>query len=85
MPRNVTKIVAAYTSRETMEHFTRVVPSSEIAKQNYNLAVSTSVKQEEEGEIINIIQLNAEIERVVARGDILRREINVIIAEIEKV
>jgi type I restriction enzyme M protein len=55
MPRNVTKIVAAYTSRETMEHFTRVVPSSEIAKQNYNLAVSTSVKQEEEGEIINII------------------------------
>ena len=32
---------------------------------------------------INITELNAEIERIVAREDVLRHEINAIIAEIE--
>jgi hypothetical protein len=34
-------------------------------------------------ETVDIIVLNAEIERIVARGDVLRREISAIIAEIE--
>jgi len=50
---------------------------------NYNLSVSTYAEQEDTCEIVDIIALNAEIERIVAREDGLRREINAIIAEIE--
>jgi len=80
---NIKKIVAAYTSRETVEHFTRLVPYSEIAEQNYGLSVSSYVEQEDTRSVVNITELNAEIEHIVARGDVLRREIAAIIAEIE--
>jgi hypothetical protein len=33
---------------------------------------------------VNITELNAEIERIVAREDVLRQEIAAIVAEIEK-
>ena len=80
---NISKIVAAYTNRETVEHFTRLAPNSEIAEQNYNLSVSSYVEQKDTREIVDITELNAEIERIVTRGDVLRREIAAIIAEIE--
>jgi type I restriction enzyme M protein len=80
---NIKRIVAAYSSRETIEHFTKLVPNSEISEQNYNLSVSTYVEQEDTREVVDITVLNAEIECIVARGDVLRREINAIIAEIE--
>ena len=82
-PDNISKIVAAYTQRETLEHFTKLVPNSEIAEQNYNLSVSSYVEQEDKREVVNITELNAEIERIVAREDVLRQEINAIVAEIE--
>jgi type I restriction enzyme M protein len=45
--------------------------------------VSTYVEQEDKREPVDITALNAEIERIVEREDILRREIAAIIAEIE--
>jgi len=80
---NIEKIVAAYTNCETVQHFTKLVPNGEIAEQGYNLSVSTYVEQENTREVVDITALNAEIERIVAREDVLRREINAIIAEIE--
>jgi type I restriction enzyme M protein len=59
------------------------VPNSEIAKQDYNLSVSTYVEQEDTREKIDIVALNTEIEKIVAREQILREEIDKIIAEIE--
>jgi type I restriction enzyme M protein len=59
------------------------VPNSEIAEQDYNLSVSTYVEQEDTREKIDIVALNAEIEKIVAREQILREEIDKIIAEIE--
>ena len=82
---NIERVISAYTTRETEEYFTRLVPNSEVAEQDYNLSVSTYVEQEDKREIINITELNAEIERIVAREDVLRREIATIIAEIEGV
>ena len=55
----------------------------EIAAQDYNLSVSTYVEQEDTREVINITELNAEIKRIVAREQVLRDEIDKIIAEIE--
>jgi len=81
----IDKIVAVYSSRETVEYFTRLVPNSEIAEKNHSLSVSTYIEQEDTREIVDITELNAEIERIVARGDVLRREINAIVTEIEGV
>jgi len=80
---NIEKIVAAYTSRESVQHFTKLVHNADIAAQDYNVSVSTYVEQEDKRETVDITALNAEIERIVAREDVLRREISAIIAEIE--
>ena len=90
MSSNIEKIVIAYADycngveRSTHDkYFSRIVPNADIVEQNYNLSVSTYVEQEDTREVIDITELNAEIERIVARGDALRKEIAAIIAEIE--
>jgi type I restriction enzyme M protein len=80
---NIDRIVSAYTDRENIEYFAKLVPSPTVAEKEYNLSVSAYVEQEDKREIVDIAVLNAEIERIVAREDILRREIAAIIAEIE--
>ena len=80
---NITKIVDAFVKRQSTRYFCRMVPNEEIAKQEYNLSVSTYVEQEDTREVINITELNAEIKRIVAREQVLREEIDKIIAEIE--
>lgn len=80
---NIHKIVEAFVSRADTEHFTRCVPYEEIAENDYNLSVSTYVEQKDTREVINIVKLNAEIEQIVAREQVLRDEIAKIIAEIE--
>ena len=80
---NINAILDAYTARADADYFARLVPNAEIAGQDYNLSVSTHVPQEDKREVVDIRRLNAEIERIVAREEKLRREINAIIAEIE--
>ena len=80
---NIAKIVASFVDREDKDYFCRLVPNDEIAEQDYNLSVSTYVEQEDTREVINITELNAEIKRIVAREQVLRDEIDKIIAEIE--
>ena len=80
---NIEHIVAAYAAREDVEYFARNVRNDEIAGQDYNLSVSSYVEPEDKREAIDIKKLNAEIEEIVAREDVLRREIAAIIAEIE--
>lgn len=80
---NIAKIVASFVDREDKDYFCRLVPNDEIATQDYNLSVSTYVEQEDTREVINITELNAEIKRIVAREQVLRDEIDKIIAGIE--
>ena len=80
---NITAILDEYIARENKDHFTRLVPNSEIEEQNYNLSVSTYVEQEETREFIDIKVLNAEISDIVSKVDKLRNEIDIIVAEIE--
>jgi type I restriction enzyme M protein len=80
---NIEKIVAAYEKREDAEYFVKLVPNGDISAQDYNLSVSTYIEQEDRREKVDITKLNAEINRIVAREEVLRREINAIIAEIE--
>ena len=80
---NITNIVNAFASRADAPHFARCVPHEEIKGNDYNLSVSTYVEQEDTREVIDIVQLNAEIERIVVREQVLRAEIAKIIAELE--
>ena len=81
--KNIDTIIDAYTKRADSDHFTVLVPNADIATQDYNLSVSTYVEQKDTREVIDIAVLNAEIEEIVAREQILRDEITKIIAEIE--
>ena len=45
--------------------------------------MSSYVEQEDTREVVDIVKLNAEIEAIVARENVLRDEIDKIIAEIE--
>ena len=80
---NIDAIVAAYAEREDKEYFTRLVPNGEIAEQDYNLSVTTYVEREDTRKKVDIVSLNAEIAEIVAREQVLRGEIDRIIAEIE--
>ena len=80
---HIKKIVDAFVSHADADHFARCVPYEEIANNEYNLSVSTYVQPEDTREVIDITKLNAEIEQIVAREQVLRDEIARIIAEIE--
>ena len=81
---NIRHIVDEFVSRADVDHFARCVPYEEIAQNEYNLSVSTYVQPEDTREVIDIVKLNAEIEQIVAREQVLRDEIAKIIGEIEK-
>ncbi len=80
---NVDKIVDVFTRREEVKHFTHLAGYEEVAENDYNLSVSTYVEAKDTREKIDIKKLNAEIEQIVAREQVLRDEIAKIIAEIE--
>lgn len=80
---NQDKILDAFTNREDIEHFGRLVPNSEIAENDYNLSVSSYVEGEDTTEVIDITKLNAEIKSIVAKQSTLRSEIDRIVSEIE--
>ena len=80
---NINKIIDVFVSREDKQYFSRLVPNSEVAEQDYNLSISTYVEHEDTREKIDIVKLNAEIKEIVAREQMLRDEIDKIIAEIE--
>ena len=82
-PENIDNIVNAFTNREDKEHFCHLAAYDEVAENDYNLSVSTYVEQEDTREVIDIKELNRQISEIVAREQVLRDEIDKIIAEIE--
>jgi type I restriction enzyme M protein len=82
-PENIERIVNTFANRKEIKHFSHLASYDEIVGNDYNLSVSTYVEAEDTREKIDIVKLNAEIEKIVAREQILRDEINKIIAEIE--
>ena len=82
-PANIDHIVDEYASRADVDHFARLVSYEEIKEQDYNLSVSTYVEAEDTREKVDIVKLNAQIEEIVARENVLRAEIDRIIAENE--
>lgn len=80
---HIQKIVEIYTKREEVKYFSHLATFEEISENDYNLSVSTYVEVEDTREKIDIIELNDEITKIVAKEQGLRDEIDMIIAEIE--
>lgn len=80
---NIDNIVSLFSNREDVQYVCRLVQNSEIAEEDYNLSVSTYVEQEDTREKIDITVLNQQIAEIVAKENVLRAEIDKIIAEIE--
>ncbi len=81
---NIDNILNAYKNRETVQYFSKLVKKEDIENADYNLSVSTYVESEVTREVIDITVLNAKITGIVERENILRAEIDAIIAEIEE-
>jgi len=82
-PENIDNILKYFTDRQDIEHVASLVGGDKIAEEDYNLSVSTYVEKEDTREKIDIVKLNAEIKEIVAREQVLRDEIDKIIAAIE--
>lgn len=80
--QNIDNILNAYKDKIDKDYFSKLVSNKLIAENDYNLSVSTYVEKEDTREIIDIEKLNREIEEIVKREDILRKEINKIIKEL---
>ncbi len=80
---NRATILEAFTARVDVAHFARVVDYGDIADNGYNIAVSSYVEAEDTREAVDIIKLNAEIDRIVASQSKLRGQIDAIVADIE--
>lgn len=80
---NIDRIVDVFSKRGEVEYFSKLATHDEISENDFNLSVSPYVKSEDTREQIDIKALNAEIEEIVARENVLRTEIDKIIAEIE--
>lgn len=80
---NRNRILEAFAERQDVDFFARMVPNPEIAENDYNIAVSSYVEQEDTTEAVDIVALNAEIARIVVQQAELRTQIDAIVANLE--
>ena len=82
-PGHIQRIMQVFDSKENIEYFSRSVPHEEIVANDYNLSVSSYVEAKDNREVVDIVELNAELKITVAKIDQLRSDIDAIVAEIE--
>ncbi|MGX6396898.1 type I restriction-modification system subunit M [Rothia kristinae] len=82
-PENQEHILGWFTAREDVEYVARLVPHEKITENDYNIAVSSYVEQEDTRETVDIQELNAQIARIVQRQAELRTSIDAIVADLE--
>ena len=81
---NIEHIVKIFTDRKDIDYVAKLVSNTEIGENDYNLSVSTYVEKEDTREKIDIVELNKQIEEIVAREQVLREKIDKIVKEIEE-
>jgi type I restriction enzyme M protein len=76
------RVLDAFTARDNIAHFARLVPYDEIEANDYNLSVSSFVEAEDTREAVDIAELNAKIAQIVAHQHVLREQIDAIVADL---
>lgn len=82
---HIKNILKIFVDKKDIDHVCKSVDIDKIIEENYNLSVSSYVKPKDTREVINISVLNEEIKTTVSKIDVLRAEIDNIVAEIEGV
>jgi len=82
-PGHIQRIMQAFGDRGNVAHFAISVDNKTIADRDYNLSVSRYVEAKDSREIVDVAELNARLERTVARQAELRTLINQIVADLE--
>ncbi|MCR1982979.1 type I restriction-modification system subunit M [Cellulosimicrobium cellulans] len=77
------KILDAFTFRDDVAHFARLVENEAIGENGYNISVSSWVEAEDTREAVDIVELNARIAGIVERQTVLREQIDAIVADLE--
>ena len=77
------KVVSMVEERREEQYVSKRVSAEEIAKNDYNLSISSYVEFEDTREKIDITELNKEIAQIVERQSELRTSIDAIVAELE--
>ena len=80
---NQLRILNAFKERKDDLYFATLVNNTDVAANDYNLSVTSYVEQEDTREVIDITALNGEIAEIVERQNLLRDEIDAIVAELE--
>ena len=83
MEANQQHVLELFTQRTGVDYVAALVPKEVIEENDYNLAVSSYVEQEDTREVIDIVELNADIDRIVARQAEFRASIDAIVADLE--
>lgn len=79
---HIEKIMEVFASKNDVPYFAKSADFDEVVKKDFNLSVSSYIEAKDTREKINITALNAQIREIVAREQVLRAEIDKIIAEI---
>ncbi len=82
---NIQTIYKWYMDKKEVEHKVKLVSIDDIAKEDYNLSISTYVEPEDTREKIDIVKLNADIKEIVKREEKLRASIDEIIADVKRI
>jgi len=83
LPEHIERIIDIFGNKEEVQYVATTIDNNKIAKNDYNLSVSSYVEAEDKREIIDINKLNADVAETVKRIDSLRADINEIIKELE--
>ncbi len=83
MPSNIDRIVKTVINRTEEEHFSKLVANDEILENEANLSVGSYVEKLDEREEIDIKELNKEIKEIVSREQMLRKQIDAIVSDLE--
>jgi type I restriction enzyme M protein len=82
MPEHQDKILELYANRKDEDYLAKLVKNDDILANDCNLSVSSYVEQEDTREVINIAEVNAKLETLVAEGNELNEKIEAIIKEL---
>ena len=82
LPEHQDKIMALYQNRQDEQYLAKLVKNDDILANDCNLSVSSYVEQKDTREVINISEVNAKLETLVAEGNELNQKIASIIEEL---
>ena len=80
---NIENILSLLKNRVDVENKAIVVPNEEIAENDYNISVNPYLKVATDEVEIDIVELNKNIQEIVAKQSQVRKELDSIIQELE--